>query len=52
MKPASKYLAQIQRWWKRREKDPDEPYELVGAPNRPRSPLQTLSAKAKLDRVR
>jgi len=28
--------------------DPDEPYALVGAPKKPRTPLRTLSAAAPL----
>jgi len=40
-------LDQIRRWTQRRKKDPDDPYALVGAPLKPRPPLQTLAAKAK-----
>jgi hypothetical protein len=39
-------IEQIRRW-RGRKKDPDEPYALVGAPKKPRPPLQTLAAKAK-----
>jgi hypothetical protein len=31
----------------RRDEDPDEPYALVGAPLKPRTPLRTLKAAAK-----
>lgn len=40
-------LDQIRRWTARRKKDPEDPYALVGAPLKPRPPLQTLAAKAK-----
>jgi hypothetical protein len=39
---------QIRRWLKRREPEhPDDPYALVGAPKKPRTPLRTLAAKAR-----
>ena len=40
--------AALQRIIRKEPEDPDEPYALVGAPKKPRTPLRTLSAAAPL----
>ena len=40
-------LTQLRTWLKRKAKDPEEPFAMVGATKKPRTPLHTLGAKAK-----
>ncbi|HWZ31072.1 MAG TPA: hypothetical protein VNX18_07060 [Bryobacteraceae bacterium] len=37
----------IRRIFRKPEPDPDDPYALVGAPKKPRTPLRTLAAAVK-----
>jgi len=41
--------AALQRIIRTEPEHPDDPYALVGAPTKPRTPLRTLSAAAPLD---
>ena len=48
-KPLHKRLADaIRRVLRKREEDPDDPYALVGAPKKPRTPLRSAAAEAEL----
>ena len=49
MELLEKLKAALQRAIRKEPEDPDDPYALVGAPKKPRTPLRSAAAAAPLD---